>query len=207
MNYDKQPNSVSIRREHQSVLGYLRRQTWTDPILADDDRLKLNQASSNSAVTTITTFLAQPDFPRNITITPGGTTASVPAANVTVTGTNIRDEVITEDILLTENGSSLVSGTKAFKTVTSIVLPIQDGTGATYKIGVGDVLGLDRCMTANNVLQTTQNGSIDSAATVTFDADEVEKNTINPNASLDGSVDFGVLFFTSEITSKAGTTA
>jgi hypothetical protein len=115
----RQPGSISprIAGEVQSGFGYLRRQKWTNPILADVDRLLNDQASSNTVVTTVTSFLAQPDFPRNITITPGGTTTSVPAANVVVTGTNIRDEVITESILLTENGSSLVSGAKAFKTL------------------------------------------------------------------------------------------
>ena len=217
---EKKPYSKVVAGEIQSTRGYIRRQVWTNPILADADRLKNDQASSNTVVTTITTFLAQPDFPRNITITPGGTTGSVPAANVVVTGTNIRGEVISENILLTENGSSLVSGAKAFKTVTSIVLPIQDGAGATYDIGVGDVLGLDRKMSeaavvdvfAAGVRETTAvtvtfSATVTTAVTVTFSATAVESNTINPDTALDGAVDFAAYFISTEKTSSSATTS
>lgn len=180
--------------------GYIRRQSIVNAILADDDRLKNDQASSASVTTTVTTFLAQPDVPRNITITPGGTTASVKAANIVVTGTNIRDEVISENILMTENGSSLVSGLKAFKTVTSISIPAQDGAGATFDIGVGDVLGLDRCMDGDNVILVTADGVYETTRpTVVFDTNEVEKNTLNPNVTLDASVDLIVYFISTEI--------
>jgi hypothetical protein len=55
-------------------------------------------------------------------------------------------------------------------------------------------------MTADGVFETTR-------PTVTFDADEVEKNTVNPNSSLDGSVDFAVVFVSTEKTGKRNTTA
>lgn len=194
------PGANSLANEHQAIQGYVHRQLITTPILADDDRLKNDQASSSSVATTVTTFLAQPDVPRNITITPGGTTASVKAANIVVTGTNIRDQVITESILMTENGSSLVSGVKAFKTVDSIVIPAQDGSGATFDIGVGDVLGLDRCMQGDEVIATIFNAVYETTRpTVVYDVDEVEKNTANINGTLDGSKSVVLVYMTKDI--------
>jgi hypothetical protein len=117
--------------------------------------------------------------PRNITVTPGGTTADVAAGNITVTGTNFYNEVITEDIAILANASTIVSGAKAFKTVTSVVFPIQDGAGATYTIGVGDVLGLKNCLdSAGDVAWAVFNNAYEGTRpTCVADADEVEKNT------------------------------
>jgi hypothetical protein len=199
---------LSFGAERQSSFGYLRLQKWTNPIVSDDNLILNDQASSASLVTTVSAFLAQPDFARNIIITPAGTTASVKAANIVITGTNIRGEVITESILMTENGTSPVAGVKAFKTVTGISIPAQDGSGATFDFGVGDVLGLDRCMAGDEVLALTADGVYEATRpTVVYDADEVEKNTINPNASLNGAVDFVVTFVSVEKTYKHGSSA
>ena len=195
-------------KENQSAFGYLRRQVWTNPVLADVDRLKGAQATSASVITTVTTFLAQPDFARNITITPGGTTADVPAGDVTVTGTNIRGEVITEAITIAANATGLQSGVKAFKTVTNIHLPVRATSGDTLAVGVGDALGLDRCMQGDEVVMMTAAGVYEATRpTVVADNDEVEKNTVNPNSSLDGAVDFVAVFVSTEKTAKIGTTA
>lgn len=192
----------------QSKAGYLRRQKWTDAVAADADRLKNDQATSNSAITEVTTFTAQPDHARKITVTPGGTTASVPAGDVTVEGTNIRGEAITDTITFEANAEEAGSTAKAFKTVSKVTFPIQDGTGATYDIGVSDALGLDRCMSGPEVLATYVNEGLESSpATVTFHATDVSRNTVDPDTALDGSAEMVVVYVATEITSKAGTTA
>lgn len=190
--------SLRVERRDMKLASQqlIEKQTLTTPILADDDRLLVDNASSDSVVTTVTTFLAQPDVCRNITITPGGTTASVPADDVTVTGTNAIGATISEDITLTENGASLVSGTYAFCTVTSIVLPIQDGAGATYDIGVGDVLGLKRCMDVKgHLIFATFDGAYEGTRpTCLADVDEVHKNTCDIDGTLDGAKDVELFF-------------
>jgi hypothetical protein len=173
--------------EHQSI---------TTPILADVDRVLNDQATSASVTTTVSTFLAQPDVPRNITITPGGTTADVPAGDIVISGTNFYGKAITESITLTANQSTIASGLKAFKTVTSVVFPIQDGAGATYDVGVGDVLGLKRCMAnVGAVAWAVFDGAFEATRpTCVADVDEVEKNTCDINGTLNGSKTVEIYF-------------
>ena len=194
--------------ELQSSFGYMRRQTWTNPVATDADRLKNDQATSASVITTVTSFLAQPDFARKITVTPGGTTADVPAGDVTITGTNIRGEVITDTITFAANASTVGTTLKAFKTVTSVVFPIQDGAAATYDIGVNDALGLDRCMTADEVQSASMDGTYEATRpTVTYHASDVSKNTVTPNTALDASKDLRVVYIATEKTDSVATTA
>src|SRR5262245_13016458 len=114
-----------IGSEFQTSGGYTRQDTWTDTATASTTLLKTGVATSSSATTSVTTFDAQPDYARNLVITPGGTTGDVPAGDVVVTGTNIRGEIITESFTFAANASTATTGSKAFKTVTSVVFPIQ----------------------------------------------------------------------------------
>lgn len=194
--------------ELQSSFGYMRRQTWTNALATSLTRLKTAQATSDSVTTTVTSFSAQPDFARQISVDPGGTTASVPAGDVTITGTNIRGEVISDVVTFLANATAAGYTTKAFKTVTSVVFPIQDGAGATYDIGINDALGLDRCMTANEVLRATMDGTIEATLpTVTYHATDVSKNTVTPNTALDAGKDLRVVYIATEKTDSVATTA
>jgi hypothetical protein len=188
--------SVSRRDMKLATQQLIEKQTISDPVVADDNRILDDQTTSDSAITTATTFLAQPDVARALSITPGSTTADVPAGDITVTGTDILGASLTETFTLIANQSTVSSGTKAFKTVTSIAFPIQDGAGATYDVGVLDVLGLKRCMAqAGHVLFTTLDGAYETTRpTVTADVDEVEKNTVNINGTLTGAKDVEVFF-------------
>lgn len=174
---------------HNGLLHYL----WSAPIVGDADGYLNDQATSNSATTTVLAAamlnLGLPDYPRNVTITPGGTTTSVPAGDVVVTGTDILGQVITENITFAANASALVAGVKAFASLTSIVFPQQDDTGATYDVGFGEVLGLGRCFPASPfVIQSKHNGTLEGTApTVVVDVDEISKNTIDFNTALNGS--------------------
>ena len=91
-----------------------------------------------------------PDVPRNITITPGGTTADVKAALHVVYGTDYGDNPISENFTFEANAEAAVVGTKAFKTVTKHVMPAQDGAAATFTIGYGNEIGLPFAMDATS---------------------------------------------------------
>ena len=143
---------------------------------------------SASAVTTVTTAITSPPYPRNLIITPGGTTGDVAACNITVTGTNIADELITEDFAFLANATGATTGTKAFKTVTGISIPQQDGAGATFTVGFGELLGLPIMLAEKTLVFALDDGFIMTAPALTVDADEIEKNIIDINGSLDGSV-------------------
>jgi len=206
MNLPRQP--WEKYQEGQSSFGYLRRQAWTDPLALSTTRLTTAQATS-AAITTVTTFTAQPDFARQITILPGGTTADVKAGDYVITGTNIRGEVISDTLVFADNATVAQTSIKAFKTVTSIVYPVQDGTAATFAVGINDALGLDRCMNANEViLVTVSAGTFETTRpTVTFHATDVSRNTIDPNTALDAAKDVTCVFVSTERTTKQGSSA
>lgn len=187
------PTYRDLKPATQAMIEY---QRIPIPVLADADRLKDDQASSSSATTTVTTFLAQPDVPRNITLTTGGTTGDCKAGNVVVTGTNFFGRTITENLAVTDNQAGATAGAKAFKTVTSILIPIQDGNGCTYDFGVGDVLGLKRCMKqAGDVIWAVFNGAYEATRpTCLANASAVESNTCDINGTLDGAKNVDIYF-------------
>jgi hypothetical protein len=198
---DQQPQVVG---EIQSAYGYIRRQKWTNPIVGAVDSVHA-AITLLTTVQNITTAITNPDFPRIISIK-GTKAGGSLTGNVVITGTNIRNEVITDTIAINTNDSE-VFGVKAFKTVTNIALPVRASAGDTVTVGMGDALGLDRCMNGNEVILMTADGVYETTRpTVTFDVDEVEKNTVNPNTTIDGSADFAVSFVSTEKTSKRNTT-
>ena len=79
---------------------------------------------------------------RNITVTAGGTAASVAATAIVVTGKNSEGKVITESFTPTAGTAGTLTGSKIFATVDSISIPQQGGAGATFSIGVGNNIGL-----------------------------------------------------------------
>jgi hypothetical protein len=158
-----------------------------------------NAGATSAAAATVTTFVAQPDVPRNLVITPGGTTGDVEACTVTVTGTNIFGRSISETFAFLADASTATTGAKAFKTVTSISWAANCESGsfaATWSVGYGEKLGLKRCMAnAGDIFFSLLNGAKEGTApTMTADSDEVEKNTADFNGTMNGSNDF-VLYF------------
>jgi hypothetical protein len=130
---------------------------------------------------TITTGITNPKAPRTLSLVAGYASE---VGIVTIYGTNINDDPISEAITLT--GTDAVAGTKAFKTITSLRIPARtQATTPTVTIGTTDAYGLPMCLPAAPCLYATyHNGTLEAtAATVTVDADEVEKNTADPNSA------------------------
>lgn len=143
----------------------------------------------------ISTSITNPDVPRNVTATAGGTAGDVKDVQVTVTGTDINGNTISEDLpAFTVDTTGTVTGSKAFKTVTSYSVPAMDGTGATVAIGTGAKLGLNTRLSRNSVLAAYLNGVKETTApTVAFDSTNISGNTATLNSALNGSavvVDF-----------------
>lgn len=145
---------------------------------------------TSSAATTLTSFSAQPDQARNLVITPGGTTADVAASTITVNGTDISGRSISEGFVFAANASSATTGAKAFKTVTSVVFPLEDSPyGATWSIGFGEKIGLRKCMDdAGGWVQSSAGGVKETtAATVTANASTLSLNTADFNGTMNAS--------------------
>ena len=94
-----------------------------------------------TAVQTITTGISNPDFARTLVAKTTKAGGSMAGKIVTIYGTDIRGTAISEEI--TCGDDTAAEGTKAFKTVSSIVIPTRVTAGDTISIGIGDKLGLE----------------------------------------------------------------
>ena len=174
----------------------LEKQSVTNPAVAGTaDILSAGAGNTSAAAATATTFVAQPDVPRNILITPGGSTGDVAACTVTVSGKNILGGSITETFAFSANASTATTGAKAFKTITSVSFPAacEDAPyEATWDIGWGEKLGLSRCVdNAGDLIRSLKDGATEATQpTVTADVDEVEKNVADVNGTMDATADW-----------------
>lgn len=142
---------------------------------------------------TISTGFTQPDIPRTVSayVTDNaGDDNNIGAISVTIHGTNASDGVISEvlppfDPLAGAGDSSEVVGTKAFKTVTSVVLPAHDALGVKTSIGLpfdggSTQLGLGRILTRNTYLRVFIGGIAQaSAPTKLVIGPNMEDNTLS----------------------------
>ena len=187
----------------QASQGAMVVQKWTTPDADGADDV-LSATALTSAAQTITTDITNPDFPRGLSIkgNAGGN-----AGDVVITGTNIWDKVITETIAL--NGASEVQGSKAFKTVTSILLPAETHAGTdTVSVGINDKLGLQSIPAVAYVENTYVDGTLEAtAATVTRSATLIESCTIDPHTALDAAKDVVAVYASRNLTGHGGYTA
>lgn len=147
-------------------------------------------AVTGSATVTVTTTsgFTQPVCPRNLSITPGGVTADVKEGSVTVYGTNFADEAISEAFAFAANATAATVGSKAFKTITSMVIPAQDGAGATFALATGSKLGLPFKMDKDRSIKALFGTAADSALpTMAFSSTVLESNTATFATALDGT--------------------
>jgi hypothetical protein len=184
------------RKGEQQVIpirGGVYRQWWEAPLAADATVIEDEVALSTVSVTVPLSYTM--DFPRNVQVDFGGTTTDVNAGTVSVQGTNVLDETISENLTVIENQSTASVGAKAFKTVTQVLFHGQDGTGATASIGIGSKLGLDKRLQYNTIggnagvgtglVHETLSATRESVApTVVIDPIDIEKNTITFNTAL-----------------------
>jgi hypothetical protein len=187
----------------QSPTGYIRRQKWTHPAVGSTTAV---HAAINSAAV-VTTGITNPDFPRVLTVVGAGSGHSA-AGTVTINGTDIRDNVIADTLTL--NGNTTVVGVKAFKTVTSLDFTAVTGNDAnnTVAVGTGAPLGLDRLMDADEYINGSVDGVYESTrATITVDATDISKNTVQFNTALANTKTFRAVYVTKELTAASGTTS
>lgn len=173
-------------------------QIITTPVLASTNAvLTATGNTSTSATKTVTTGITNPDVPRNITVTTGGSTGDCAAGNVVITGKDFFGHTLTENLAITNAQSGTTTGNKAFKSVSSIVLPAEQISAlCTFAVGYGSKLGLNRCMDqAGYVIFASLDGVYETTRpTVAASASTLASNTVTLNGTLNGSKDVGVLF-------------
>lgn len=197
--------SIPVKRQFQDMKlvtqQLIEKQTISNPNAASNTSL-LNgdDGPTSAAAHTISSGFGSIDVPRNLTVTPGGTTAEVGGCDVTISGTNFFDSSISEAFTITENQSTTTTGDKAFKTITSVAFPAScedSAFGATWSVGYGEKLGLKRCMgAAGDLVQSSVDGVYESTrATIAFHVTQIEDNTADFNGTMDASADFDIYFF------------
>jgi hypothetical protein len=148
-----------------------------------------------STAQTVTTNITQPDVPRALSVTVGGSAAGVQAGSVIVTGTNREGKVISEAFPVTVGFTGTLNGVKAFKTVTSVFIPAQLGATATFAVGTRNVLGVAHRLYRNNTTVKVYSASdvqasnltLQGVPTVTANESDIELNTVTPATAPDGS--------------------
>ena len=162
--------SVAVKELLRAQVAHFKR-TALENCAADADGI-LDGTALTDAVQNIKVFLHQPSCAKNLTVVGG---AANMVGNVVITGTNINGEVITETFTL--NGTSAQTGSKAFKTVTNIALPVLTTAGDTVDVGWGVKLGLPVCLAQDTVIKAYRDTSTADSGTVAVNATAVESNT------------------------------
>ena len=166
-------------------------QVWTAPDAPSGNGI-LASTLLTTAVQVITTGITNPDFPRLLSVDSDGAATG----NVVIIGTNIRGETITDTIAL--NGTNAVPGVKAFKTVTSIQLPVKAAAESVF-VGWLDKLGLQSIPLSTTVISETSNNATDTGgAILTRDSDEIEKCLYDPTTECNGSQDKAIVYISAE---------
>lgn len=146
------------------------------PVVDDIDRIV---TSANMKVGTYT-IAAQPDVPRNITITHTAVGAADTLGTVTIAGTDRNGDAITE--VITPLNGTIASGAKAFKTVTSVTgagWVIGEGND-TIKVGVGGLIGLPDKLSSSRCLFGILNGTREGTLpTFTISSTVLSLNTVD----------------------------
>jgi len=139
-------------------------------------------------------FDAQPAWPRNITVSVAATTpAHIAAGIVKVEGINFANEAISENFTVTAATATVspLAGDLAFKKVTKVTIPVQDGDSVTFDVGWGAKFGIPyKLYTDELVILKLFNKAVeDTEGAVTADASDLEKNVYAPNGTPDGTKD------------------
>jgi len=111
----------------------------------------INGALASSGTVTL-------DVPRNVIVDAAGAATAV----LTITGTDVYGIPMSEAITL--NGTTAVSGKKAFKTITRVA---ASAAATDFFVGTGDVFGLPIRANSRNYVQTAWGGAFVTTGTFT----------------------------------------
>ena len=184
---------------------YIQEQTWAAPAADSTKNIFSIATLGTSAAVTITAGqLTAPDFPRTICVYATGSASHISATQCIIAGTDIDDNSISDKITaFAVNTVSTVYSTKAFKTITSVVVPAQSAKSVQIGIGGGPSLGLDRkCKGGMDALVGAWKGTTGEAATATAGTSSsatISLGTINFSTAYDGSSTYGCWYVTNDV--------
>lgn len=184
-------NSQYLKNIYSTSFGY----TATKKKVSAGTATAVLAATATSLSTqTVLTGITQPDVPRALSVTVGGTASSMLDSRIVITGTNVEGKVISEGFQFAANATATVNGSMAFKTVTSVFIPAQTGTAATVAVGTQNKLGIyHRLIPGNTTVKVITATAIsatpifDGTPTVVAHSKLLELNLVTPLTAPDGS--------------------
>lgn len=171
----------------------------------------LSSTAGTTSQQVITSGITQPDVPRVLAVTLGGSGFS--AGNVLITGANVEGKTITDTITYTTS-TGQVQGGLVFKRVTSITLAGSLGASATVTVDTTNKIGLNhRCVPGKtaivDVYDTTlwptvypnsNRPVLDTNTTASnFDNEFVEKNWVTTAQAPDGTKFFYYFYWFTKV--------
>lgn len=176
---------------------------FTNPAAADVDAIKTSFASAATAQDFSGADLdgvvgtATMDPPRNVTITTS-LHADIDAVPVTITGTDVDGNVLTEDITLTDGGGTTDAGASGFASVSRIQIPNQSGPGGAIEVGFGDIIGLHKPIKTmaglTGLIREIEAGVVVTTATMTTPAVGAPNGTYLAATVPDGANDYAIWY-------------
>lgn len=189
--------STNYPRIYSNTFGYT---THGKKIAAASTTAVLSATAAALTVKTITTGITNPDVPRALSVTPSGNTTNILDGAVTINGYNVEGKPISEVFHTIAGSTAIINGTKAFYTVTSVVLGQQAGTDVSFAVGTLNKLGTNHRLFAQNTTvkvytSTAAYGAytLQNAPTVVA-SDTIELNTVLPATTPNGSLIFGIYY-------------
>ncbi len=179
--------------------GALVWQRWLDPVAADTNRIHSLYVAPVTGDTTYTFTDAENDsidYARNLTVTiSADPDSNIAQGTITIYGTNLLGQAIHEEFAVTDSTAETVTGSSAFASVTSIVIPQMDGAGVHVSVGVGFKLGLKATTFGDTVLLYFADGTAPATHTGAWSGTAIESCTLySGDAYPDGSTTFDVLY-------------
>lgn len=190
--------SIHFKNAYSHTFGY----TETSKKIATASTTAVLAATATATTpVTVSTGITNPDVPRNLTVTAGGTTAQILDSLITVNGYNIEGKPISEAFRFAAAGTGTVTGVKAFKTVSSVVIGQQAGAAATFSVGTGNKLGVNHRLfnqqtTVKVYTQSAAYGAftLQGVPTVVSNEQNIENNTVQPATTPNGSLIYTVFY-------------
>jgi hypothetical protein len=172
------------------------------PAAADADGILAAAAAATEAVELgeddwVEAFDGELDVPRQVAVVASeGATSIEKDDTVTIYGTNIADEPISEVLKFAAEQSTAKVTAQAFKTVNKVIIG-ESAVGVKFNVGWTDVLGLPFKLAATEkmALEYGAGALKTTAGTFTVDAEVLGKNTYDPNTTLDGSTTVQLILF------------
>ena len=167
----------------------IRKHVFAAPAAANNTGIHAAITLPTSGTTVVTTGLTNPDVPRTVRLKGNATTVQG-LTPVVVTGTDWKDQPLTENVTMGGAFATPTDTVNAFKTVTSVTVPTRGASGDTISVGFGPSLGVGSYLDAYSFLPFTSS----LITSYTYDSAVISKNTVLLAATLDGSTDQCVFY-------------